>query len=65
MVRVLSQGFGALANLALAGQEHQHISATALRGDLVERVDHGLGQIDIVRIFIIFVERPIDHVNRV
>ncbi|MNI42675.1 hypothetical protein D3C73_969760 [compost metagenome] len=40
----LAQGFGALANLALAGQEHQHV-AGAMAGALIHGVDDGVDQV--------------------
>jgi hypothetical protein len=62
---MLAQHLGGFADLALARQEHQHIAAHRQPRDLVHRVGDRLGQVDLLFVLVLRLDRPVAHLHRV
>ena len=60
---VLTQRLGGLADLALAGQEDQHIPG-AFAGEFVHRIDNRLVEIALL-VFLVALDRAITHLDRI
>ena len=62
---VLAQRLRRLADFALTGQEYQDVAGLGAGSQFIDRVYNGLRQIDFVLVLVFFIERPVQHLNRI